>query len=350
MKILSKGGIALALKAIEPTHIAVAYLGADWRDYLGDVPPAEIIVSPTLGTNPYALAEVGEAIGWENVFLLEALHAKIYLSNAGAIVGSANLTANGLQGERLEEVAVLLSDSQLIAGLRTEFQRLKAAAVEHFATKSDKIAAVHKLERLWRLAASQELVRLSDRDTKRSIADYVDGNEAFYVAWYLGSVLKFNDAALDAVFPDEVANGKGHPIGDHLTFLESDQIEKDKWILVWRAKSDGAPDRRSSPSWMYIDTVVENGVIDLDHGYTKLAFSRSDRGARVTPFELDDDFAAAFNQIIESRRYPEFSSNGWEEEGSHKVWSVEPTFPIFRRFIRDVQLLARSTESSQPSR
>ena len=63
-----------------PTHIAVAYVGRDWDQLIDCSQLKEIIVSPTLGTNPRAVDELVEKFGWEHVHFLDELHAKIYLS------------------------------------------------------------------------------------------------------------------------------------------------------------------------------------------------------------------------------------------------------------------------------
>lgn len=70
-----------ALDKIQPRRVAVAYLGAGWRDYLSLHSLDEILVSPTLGSNPWALAGLlaeAERCGRPRVYFLEALHAKLY--------------------------------------------------------------------------------------------------------------------------------------------------------------------------------------------------------------------------------------------------------------------------------
>ena len=47
-----------ALNEIKPTKIAVAYVGAGWKNYRLLEYLEEIIVSPTLGSNPFAIEEI----------------------------------------------------------------------------------------------------------------------------------------------------------------------------------------------------------------------------------------------------------------------------------------------------
>jgi hypothetical protein len=47
--------ISNKLKEIEPAQIAVAYVGADWKSFLNSDHIENIIISPTLGSNPRAI-------------------------------------------------------------------------------------------------------------------------------------------------------------------------------------------------------------------------------------------------------------------------------------------------------
>lgn len=113
MKILLAYEIGSAIQRCNPLKIAVAYLGEDWRSFIPDVQHLEeVIVSPTLGTNPRAVMDLAQRIGWENVHFLDELHAKFYLGSSTAIVGSANLTHNGLSGDALIELCIEFSDER----------------------------------------------------------------------------------------------------------------------------------------------------------------------------------------------------------------------------------------------
>ena len=79
MQLVSGASIKVGLREVMPTHVAAAYVGRDWRTYIDTQQLKEIVVSPTLGSNPYAIAEIAKDIGWENVHFLINLHAKIYL-------------------------------------------------------------------------------------------------------------------------------------------------------------------------------------------------------------------------------------------------------------------------------
>jgi len=336
VKILSKGAIASALKELRPSHIAVAYLGRDWKTYLNGALPDEIIVSPTLGTHPYALAEIGEAMGWDNVYLLKELHAKIYLSITGAILGSPNLTANGLHGERLEEIAIRLDNPKLVGDLKNEFDRLRDLARLKFKTTKAKLDAVHDLERRHGQAVAHEFI-LEPKETKRrDVADYVAGNDSFYIAWWGTEDLQLNDNQVNKAFDDEFSIDEEKPIGECLTFLDEDKISPGKWILSWVTNDDGFPDRRKPLKWMYIDKVVRNGAIHKENQYTQLVFSRTDRKAPPIPFHIDARTKKAIFDVLEFEKYKMFV---WD---ANVPWSIAPTIKEFRHFMEDVKSIAAS--------
>jgi hypothetical protein len=88
--------------------IAVAYVGADALSFLPDPSGIVIYCWPQAGgTNPSAIEDLVRS-GAE-VHFVRQLHAKVYWSRTrGALVGSANLTANALGEGGLQEVAVFL--------------------------------------------------------------------------------------------------------------------------------------------------------------------------------------------------------------------------------------------------
>ena len=107
-----------ALVDIRPRRAAVAYIGAAWRDLLGDASELEeLVVSPTAGSNPWALEEICEELDWHNVHFLERLHAKIYIGPGRVIVGSPKLSSNGfdagVDGSGLFEAVVLSSEPEI---------------------------------------------------------------------------------------------------------------------------------------------------------------------------------------------------------------------------------------------
>ncbi len=86
MKVLIENDIQEAVSGCKPSKIAVAYIGADWQTFIPDPSRLEsIIVSPTIGSNPWAIADLVKQIGWEKVAFLDELHAKTYIKKRGHV-------------------------------------------------------------------------------------------------------------------------------------------------------------------------------------------------------------------------------------------------------------------------
>ena len=98
-----------ALNKIKPTKIAVAYVGAGWENYILLEHLEEIIVSPTLGSNPFAIEEIMNKLGAEKVHFLDRLHSKLYLGKQSALLGSPNLSDNGFSDSGNLEAGVVFT-------------------------------------------------------------------------------------------------------------------------------------------------------------------------------------------------------------------------------------------------
>jgi hypothetical protein len=92
------------------------------------------------GTNPMALREVWNAVGRDRLLQLNTLHAKVFVSDRCLIVGSANVSANGLGAEGREV------DGWFEACLRTDDRQMIEQAQRWFAdrwTDADAIEPEH---------------------------------------------------------------------------------------------------------------------------------------------------------------------------------------------------------------
>ena len=105
------------LRTIQPVSVAVAYISKAWLTYLDARSlPKTLIVSPTLGSDPSAIDKAINMLGIGNIHFLDELHAKIYLGNQQALVGSCNLSHGGFRDN--EETAVLVTDRKQILALQ----------------------------------------------------------------------------------------------------------------------------------------------------------------------------------------------------------------------------------------
>ncbi|CAJ8041604.1 Uncharacterised protein [Burkholderia pseudomallei] len=159
MQLIYGREIKRALREIQPTSIAVAYVGIDWADYVDVSALKEIVLSPTLGSNPFAIAKIASELGWDKVYFLDNLHAKIYLGVTGAAVGSFNLTANGLSAEGLEEAGYVVRDRMAIEQLRVLLAQYRSQAQAAYPTTALKLERMAELRTLWDCAATNKIIR-----------------------------------------------------------------------------------------------------------------------------------------------------------------------------------------------
>lgn len=274
MKILVDDGIQEAIGRCKPSKIAVAYIGADWNTFIPDADClSAIIVSPTFGSNPRAIMDVAQHIGWEKVHFLDELHAKIYIGSSSAVIGSANLTNNGLSGEGLVELCVEVGAIEMLKKLDETFETLRRRAQKQYPTAEFKRARIRELEIVWGAAIANRIIR-NKNNSAPAFSDYEPlGEDHFYVLWYQPDECEYSDdvKAIKSLMVDDIH------------FASDDKVEKNKWALVWRITSSNTPHKLVKPHWLYIHEVFENGVVDEGYEYPKCAIERKDLGVPPPP-------------------------------------------------------------------
>ncbi|WP_157817521.1 hypothetical protein [Candidatus Thiodictyon syntrophicum] len=333
MKIISDRQIHQAIAIANPYCIAVAYVGADWTTYVNADSLQEVIVSPTLGSNPRAISGIVTALcGWDKVHFLTNLHSKIYLGKNCAVIASSNLTSHGLAGgvHDLREIGCAVeSPGNLtkIAGIIADYR--SAAALE-FPDEAAKKRALLQLERNWGKALAEGLIEEdyanNNKQVKKDVRSFdPQSRSPFHICWYRGDC-QLNHAAIAEIVPEYREDGAESILHDYLSFARSDddKISVGDWVLVWRARADGQPDRGVNPYWLYIHTIVPKGADCAD--YPVLAIQRTDKRVGSPPFEIPPH-VAAFRQVLSSGAFPEFL------EATDEIWEVSRTFPRFSEFI-----------------
>lgn len=292
MKILFDNEIQGAVARCKPSKIAVAYIGIDWMTFIPDIHFLEaVIVSPTLGSNPCAITDLVKQIGWEKVFFLNELHAKTYVGDKTAVIGSANLTKNGLSGEGLVELCVEIDTEEALTKVNKTFDDLKRRAQKQYPTIESKKMRLKELEQTLGAAIANRLIRNENR-SNRSFLDFEPlGEDHFYVLWYQPVECEYSDdvKAVQSLIVDE------------MHFSLNDKPEKNKWALVWRITNSSLPHSKVKPRWLYIHEIFEDGVTKEGYEYPKCAIQRKDLEVPPPPFELTGDVAAAFKIVVQEK-------------------------------------------------
>jgi hypothetical protein len=330
MKIISNRNenedlIAKVLKRVSPVSIAVAYVGKDWKSYADTF--KEIVVSPTIGSNPYALKDIIDQIGADNVYFLDELHSKIYLGDNSALIGSANLSNNALSDYNLLETVALVEDADSLKQLRSTIDFYKEQSRKLYKDKEATMARLQSLiDQTKPPSVNYRSVNFRDYDIDKS-------NNRIIIAWYSDDRLKLNSEAIK----DSGANY--NPDEDCTnTFFEDDEILNDDWILNWRITSAEKPHKALKPFWMKVTRCISES--NEDELYTKIAYERNLKSATIPPFELDEDVIEVFKELMGKAKYSKFWKENTKISGAD-VW-LAPSQAETRDFLREWQKLLKS--------
>lgn len=321
--------IRKALHDINPLRIAVAFVGSGWKKYIATEHLQEIVVSPSFGSNPKAIEEIMMEIGDENVYFLDQLHAKIYIGKEAALVGSCNLTDNGIAESRLLESAVLLNKSSSIQKLQSSFDTYKKLATTRYPNLQAKKDKLRTLTRQWNTAVWHDLI--SDESAEPAVVDYKSDLDTIHIVWYDPGDVEYNSDVIGAQLPDS----KGVLLDDYfsevLLFLEEDQVKQGDWILCWHCKKNGYPRKNGDVSWMRVHHVVPHGIVDDE--YTKLVGEAKNLKPGNIPFRLDPTTKGIIRDALSSGQFPELLSL------DDSVWKVAPDAVTqkFLQYLRQAQ-------------
>lgn len=289
MKILAKERIQQAIARCIPTQIAVAYIGVDWRDFIPDSTVLKnVIVSPTLGTNPKAILSLANEIGWNKIFFLNELHAKIFLGQKSAVVGSANLTQNGLSGQALIELCIEINCDTDLQKIVSIINDLKKIAEAQYPTTESKKKRIKELERTWNNAIANRVIQKKKQKPNHFEDFEFLTEDHFYVLWYQPCECEYSDdvKAVKSVMMDDIH------------FAKSDKVKINKWALVWRITNESKPYKSVSPRWLYIHDLFEKGIENKEYEYPKVAIQRADKEIPQPPFEITKEVENAFKSAV----------------------------------------------------
>lgn len=320
------------LRTIQPVSVAVAYIGKAWLTYLdGQSLPQTLIVSPTLGSHPPAIAKAIKTLGIDNVYFLDALHAKIYLGNNHALVGSCNLSHGGFRDK--EETAVLITDEKQILVLHATIARYIALARLDYPNAKAKRERLAKLRQEHKNAPKSRSPKRKLRKTP-DVRDYVlAGQHRIHVAWGQPDETQFNEGAIYASQPAARGQNLDNYFGPLLYFHENDDVRKGDWILYWHCTNSGMPRKNGEISWIFVDVVVPHGV--KDPVYTKFAGEIRGRNVLPEPFHLDSQTKDRIRACLVSDQFAALRSEDDEIWYLDKADALVPNFLRCLRSLRD---------------
>lgn len=346
MKFIHGDAISEAIQACRPQRIAVAYLGGEWSRYLTSPELLEaIVISPKIGTNPGAVMQLVDRLerdgqsGWERVHFLDELHAKLYLGNEECVVGSANLTGNGLHGDRLMEAAVVTSDVSVLTSAGEFFEDILSRAMRRYPDEESK-------RQRWLQLVTEEAMSGSAIPPKqpRSILDLIDPLPEFHVCWYTTEGPEMTKEAVESV---------NVRIEHQLHIRPEDRIEVGQWVLTWQLTSKNRMHRGVRPSWMRVDHVRHDAVDlsdDPEYCYTTVALQAARSKAQwqdllvTAPFDITPAVAAAMARVLEEDH--EIREGLVQPNCDHagQPWQLSKATAQVSAFVRAIQREMRKAE------
>lgn len=330
MEIISGQNIATSIKDICPKKIAVAFIGADYSSFLDDdcIKNLEcIILSPTEGSNPYAISDLSKKIGWGKIFFLSRLHAKIYIGDQESIIGSSNLSRNGLIGDEtgLYETCVKIDSNKQSLEI---FNDILSKAKKEYPNEKSKRDALDSLFCIYNRRKSIGLE--STKDESLDFLNYEwENGERFYINWYSGGSDECkNTEKTERICGDDIEKVNGEEQSS--VFTEDDAIKKNKWILNWKSQNyKDKIDRRAKIFWVYIDDIINRGWNDgKGSPYTKLAVQLKSLSKHRPnpPFKITKEFTEAFRKVIDKEKYAILFNDNPYTASSTDIAQIMPSF------------------------
>lgn len=318
--------IVEALEKVAPKRIAVAYVGIDWKEFISTENLKEIVVSPTLGSNPISISEIVKEIGWKNVHFLNSLHSKIYIGDDSVIVGSANLSKNAMGDDGLYESCLLTNEEKIVDSSKELFKFYRTKAQDKY-DKTQKINRLEKLREIHNNAVSHGIIK---SDNSRSFSEYSpDLHGDFYVIWYIDGPVQYNTKKIKSTLPSVPSEDFDFNDFPRQNISPHDNIKADNWILNWKMTKSNSVNKATNPWWMYIHCIC----LDCcnDDGYENVAIESPYIQKPNPPFVIDDDFKNAFIDTIERKKYDIFR----DTQGD--LWLAKNTKHLFQDFINDIK-------------
>ncbi len=286
MKILyTSGEVHKAIKQVlangQRRRIAVvAYLGESAEAFLPAPKGMKIICSPEPGaTSPRSVRSLISK--GADLQFADDLHAKVYWSDGGCVITSANASGRALGRSNQKEAGVLINNSAVV-----DIERL-IREVKPYAVTQQNVDRLEMRDREIRRALGLN----NEKEIKRSFLQWYQTKyrESWKIGWWCGSDLEVARSAREVAERDyAIAEPEGA-----LSVAKS-QVRKHDWLLCFEITGRGV----RSLEWMFVDFVVPVDPMDKlayqdDNPFQAIQVHKWSRYPKP-PFDLDRAFKVAF--------------------------------------------------------
>lgn len=212
--------VSRLIRSGKPVSLAIAFIGVGAEELLASARAEVRLICNLLsgGTNPDAV-ELIRQLPHVKVMHRPDLHAKVLVSDSEAIVGSANLSANGLGfaencEQRLREAGVLVHDQSQITKIDAWFEETWRGASEISPADMD------LARKRWRARSATR--RVSQAAGERLLDVPVEDLDGLpiYVALYTGNASEKADRAASAQIKKVARKEQRTDVAKKLSFFE----------------------------------------------------------------------------------------------------------------------------------
>jgi len=284
--------------------IVVAFVGDGAEEYIGDPKGINLICWPQPGsTNPKTLQYLikkGVRLGF-----CDKLHMKIYSSNKhGTVLGSSNLTNNGLGGGNLREAGVYLAPDEF--SLENALQGLKIRKP----TKDD-------FEKLF-IGYHKNIkeTRVKKGVPSDNFGAYITSpfKEKFKIEVYDADNYKYSDEEIEA------ANLIGKNVPEESIECYKNDHKVGDWLLAIEVKNERVI---KSISWMHIEAVVR---LKEKSRYVYRALQLRSMRALHPPFMLTPKFKTALFSVCRNINVYEIASQAMKPASTLMLRKIEQAY------------------------
>lgn len=314
----------------QDAHCAVAFWGCDAVTELFGTdqlqrPDVQVICDLSLGgTNPDTLRALG-APDNPNVRYRDGLHAKVFLSARGAVVGSANASNNGIGF--MGRNAQLLEAGTYFPPASDSWHSISdwlTALSEHRSARVDRVA-LEVADLAWN--SRHEGGRGHDAGNQPDFLNYDPALHGLVlVCWYEGP----GDQAMDD--PRFADNGRSY-----MYFSDARDEIMGHWICAFMVSNNAAEMPRDNNAYFFLVTDFVYNAANDDAYEPNLAFQHTNANARELPFSFDSEtFNDAFREVVNDSQ-GRYAPLRREVEDDNEVWLTQDRVDLMRHFWRDVQ-------------
>ena len=261
----------------------VAYLGINAENFLPNPKNIEIICSPEPGaTSPDAIRNLinrGAKVQFSN-----GLHSKVYWSNKGCIITSANISHRALGDAPQREIGVLLEKDAV------DIDRIISESEPYDVTPS----LVDKLEKQ-DLEIKKSVGLKHNKKEKTQFTNWYESpyRKPWKIGFWFESSLKTSKNAIERSDTD-------YNVKDPFSALDilKNQVVSHDWLLCFKIFEN----KIKKIKWMYVDFVVpvspeDSDAYEEDYPYEAIQVHKLNQYP-IPPFSITPEFRKIFQKAV----------------------------------------------------